>query len=370
MSSEMNFTSSLSRSLLALVALSVAVGITAMADDNAPPIPVIEITSNLSSGPGSIRAAIDAANESRTRVRIVSTLEPGTAVYVPRELPPLLAYGVELVGNGLMLKGGSCVREDGRKGCSGLVVEGPMIVVRGLRATGFMFDGISVRGGATDVRLVDCHAFDNLDDGIGISGGATKIVVENCKLERNGFRTKGKGILIFDYAHAILRNNIVRFNRDGVTVSRGARAELFSNQIVDNFDKGLGVSSAEADGSGNYIARNGKAGSESGEPAPNADGLRLGIDSTVHLRDTQILDNGDSGVVVLGTSRLTLEGGRIADNRGVGITVGDRAEADLRDVDLGMNGGGRFYLEREGKLRRSGAAPRSDELEDLEDDSP
>jgi hypothetical protein len=359
----------LSRRVLFLASVCVAAATASIADESAPPIPDIEITSHLSSGPGSIRAAIETANETRTRVRIVSTLEAGTVVYVPRELPPLLAYGVELVGNGLMLKGGSCVREDGRKGCSGLVIEGPMIVVRDLRATGFMFDGISVRGGATDVRIFDCHAFDNLDDGIGISGGATNIVVENCKLERNGFRTKGKGILIFDYAHAILRNNIVRYNRDGVTVSRGARAELFSNQIVDNYDKGLGVSSAEAGGSGNFIARNGKAGSESGESAPNADGLRLGIDSTVHLRDTQILDNGDSGVVVLGTSRLTLEGGRIADNRGVGIVVGDRGEAELRGVDLGLNGGGRFYLEAEGKLRRSGAAPGSGDSEDVDDDS-
>ena len=45
----------------------------------------------------------------------------------------------------------------------------------------FEYDG----GGRPDAE--------NLDDGIGISGGATNIVVSGCVLERNGFRTKGKG---------------------------------------------------------------------------------------------------------------------------------------------------------------------------------
>lgn len=324
-----------------------------------PALPTISITSKLSSGPGSIREAIEAANRSQTRVRIVSKIEPGSAVYVARELPPLLAYGIEFDAAGLTLKGGSCVRPDGRKGCSGLVIEGPLITVRELRVTGFMFDGISVRAGATDVSIVDCRSYENLDDGVGISGGATNIVVSGCVLERNGFRTKGKGVLVFDYAHAILRGNTIRLNRDGVTVSRGGRAELYSNEISDNFDKGLGVSAGEVSGVGNVIARNGlDKGERSG---PNADGLRAGIDSTVRLRDTTIVDNGDVGVVAMGMSSVVLTGGRIADNAGVGINVRDNAEVELRDVDLAVNGGGEFYLQGAGKLKRSGQSPETDD---------
>jgi len=279
-------------------------------------------------------------------------------IFVARELPPLLAYGIELDAAGLTLKGGSCVRPDGRKGCSGLVVEGALISVRGLRSTGFLFDGISVRGGATDVSILDCRAYENLDDGIGISSGATNIVVSGCVLERNGFRTKGKGILVFDYAHAILRGNTIRLNRDGVTVSKGGRAELYSNEITDNFDKGLGVSAGELSGVGNTIARNGL---DTGDgPSPNADGLRVGIDSTVRLRDTTIIDNGDVGVVVMGFSSVVLRGGRIAGNAGVGVNVRDNAVVELLDVKLVDNGGGEFYLKGEGRLKRSGPASEHD----------
>jgi hypothetical protein len=381
MMSASRFPTCLATLVIALAALLPSVGCAAAADTmlssgaaappeepatlepSAPPIPIIAITSKLSSGPGSIREAIDKANGSKTRVRIVSELEAGTVVFVARELPALVAYGIELDAAGLTLKGGSCVRPDGRKGCSGLVIEGPLIAIHGLSSTGFLFDGISVRGGATDVSIRNCRAFENLDDGIGISSGATNILVSGCVLERNGFRTKGKGVLVFDYAHAILRDNKIRLNRDGVTVSKGGRAELYSNEITDNFDKGLGVSAGEVSGVANVIARNGR-GQADGAP-PNADGLRVGIDSTVRLRDTTIIDNGDVGVVVMGFSSVVLTGGRIAGNAGVGVNVRDRAVVELHDVELVGNQGGEFYLQGAGQLKRSsGASDRDEELRD------
>ncbi len=321
---------------------------------------VLYITSTLSSGPGSIREAIETANSAAKGARIVSRLEQGAIVYVFRELPALTAYGVELDAAGLTLKGETCQRADGRKGCSGLVIGGPRIRVRRLEATGFMFDGIAVREGAVDVRIEDCHAYDNLDDGIGISAGATGVVVENCVLERNGFRTKGKGVLIFDYAHAVLRGNTIRHNRDGVTVSRGARAELERNTIVENYDKGLGITGGEAAGVGNAILRNGRNGPD-GQPGPNADGVRVTGDGDVRLRETIIEGNGDCGVVAAGLSVVELVGGVIKDNDGVGVHVGDHAAVELRGVELGTNGRGPFRVEGDGKLVRlkgsSGAEP-------------
>src|SRR4029079_3404868 len=122
------------------------------------------------------------------------------------------------------------------------VVGGPGIVVRRLRTTGFTFDGIAVRGGdAKKVRIESCESFDNEDDGVGISQGASDVVVDGCTLERNGFRTKGKGILVFEYATAQLRNHTIRDIPDGVTVSHRARANLIHNTLDQNFDKGLGV---------------------------------------------------------------------------------------------------------------------------------
>jgi parallel beta-helix repeat protein len=315
----------------------------------------VRVTSLLSSGPGSIREAINAANASQTATHIVSELEAGAVVYVFRELPAVTGYGTEIDGAGLTLKGGTCRRDDGRRGCSGLVIAGPRVRVKAFSTTGFMFDGVAVREGGMDVVIEDVHAFENQDDGIGISAGATGVLVQNCVLERNGFRTKGKGVLVFDYAEATLRNNTVQFNRDGVTISRGASAALYDNTIVDNFDKGFGVIGAQARGRGNIIKRNGLP-SVSGEAAPNGDGVRITSDSTVNLEDTVIAENGDVGVVATDLSKVTLSGGSIADNRGVGINVRDQAVVELSNVEITGNYHGEFVIGGEGKLVRTGDA--------------
>jgi parallel beta-helix repeat protein len=337
--------------VIVVVVLLVPLARDASADD----AEVFYVTSTLSSGPGSIREAIDAANATPRQSRIVSRLEPGAIVYVFRELPALRAYGLELDGDGMTLKGETCRRADGREGCSGIVIGGPRIRVRRLKTTAFLFDGIAVRDGAVDARIEDCHAFANLDDGIGISAGATGVVVENCILERNGYRTKGKGVLVFDYAQALLRGNTIRYNRDGVTVSRGARATLERNTIVENYDKGLGITGGEAAGVGNSILRNGLNGPD-GQPGPNADGLRVTSDGDVRLRETIIEGNGDCGVVAADGSVLELVGGAIRENRGFGVHVVDQAAIELRDLELRANGRGAFRVEGQGKLVRLGVS--------------
>ena len=313
------------------------------------------VTSPFSSGPGSIREAIEKANASPTIKRIVSRLGAGTVVHVFRQLPTLSARGVELEAGGLTLKGGSCLRSDGRRGCDGLVVGGPGITVRRLRATGFTFDGIAVRGSeANRVRIEECESFENQDDGVGVSHGATEALIVGCRLERNGFRTKGKGALVFDYSSAELRDNTITGNRDGVTVSKRSRAKLIGNRIVDNYDKGLGVAGAEATGRDNVIARNGIRG-PNGEPGPNADGVRVTIDSTVILENCEIVGNGDIGVVVLGSSTVSLTGGRITGHSGAGVHARERSVVELRGVEIADNGAGAFRIDGEAKLVRSDA---------------
>jgi len=310
----------------------------------------VTITSTFSSGPGSVRDAIERANISAGIKRIDTMLPPGTVVYVFRQLPALRAPAVQFDGGGLTLNGATCLRPDGRPGCDGLVVTRPDVVVRNLRTTRFMFDGIAVRGPeAKRVRIERCDALRNEDDGIGISAGAADVVVKDCKLENNGYRTKGKGILVFEYATAELVDNTIRYNRDGVTISRRARARLVGNTIAENYDKGLGITGAAATGTRNLIARNGLTG-PGAQPAPNRDGLRVTLDSTVELEDTLILDNGDAGVVALGTSTLRLERGRIAGNGGVGLDAREKATVDLRAVVVENNTGGGIRAEEGARL--------------------
>lgn len=293
---------------------------------------VIEVTSPAESGPGSLREAIERANDAADPVRIVSGLPDTTSVGITRELPALSGDEIELDARGLKLVGGTCVRADGREGCSGLVVTGSDISIRNLEAAGFLFDGVSVRSiSANDVRISDSYLHGNLDDGIGVSNGAQKVRIFDCLIERNGFRTKGKGVLVFDSATATLKNNVIRGNRDGVTVSKHAHAELIGNLIIRNYDKGLGVSGARLSGRGNEIRGNGRP--DAARPAvPNGDGLRVGLTSSVRLVDTHIVGNGDAAVVVMNESVVELLDATLAGNGGPAVQATGEALVRLLDV--------------------------------------
>jgi len=305
---------------------------------------VIHVTSAIASAPGGLREALQQANKDRVgRKRIVFDLGGNATISVFRALPAVSGSRIEIDGTGMVLKGGTCVREDGRDGCSGLVIRGTSVTVRNFTSTGFMFDGISVIGPrARDVSILSSVFRDNLDDGVGISAAAQHVLVQDCTMTGNGFRTKGKGVLVFDSSTATLRNNRVRRNRDGVTVSRNAEAVLEHNRIEDNFDKGLGVSGAVVSGRENIIARNGKHPHE-GQAPPNADGLRVGLTSSVKLHDTLIEDNGDAGVVVLNDSTVILDGGHVIANAGVGVVAADNARVSLDRLIVADNAKGQIH---------------------------
>ncbi len=295
----------------------------------------IDITSAEEDGPGTIRAAIDRANILAVPVQIVSRLPPGTTVELTRQLPPLAAADTRLEANGLVLKEAeSCVRPDGRPGCDGLLVTGPHITVRNLQATGFTFDGIEVRGArATNVTILGCYCTDNQDDGIGIARGAGPVEIVGGVFQRNGFGSKGKGVLVFEDSIATLRGNIIRANRDGVTISDGARATLIGNEITDNADKGLGIRGATLSGRRNTIARNGAVG-------PNGDGMRITRNAVVTLYDTTVTDSADTGVVVLDESTVLLAGGRVSESGGWGVVLRDAARVELLSIDVRDNAQG------------------------------
>jgi hypothetical protein len=293
---------------------------------------VIEIRSRLSSGDGSIRAAIESANAAKKATRIVSRLAPGTVVYVFRELPPVAGRDVTIEAAGLVLRGDDCIRLDGRPGCSGLVVTGERVQVDDLAVTGFLFDGVSVRGGR-DITIRGGRFFANLDDGVGISEAASGVTVESCVIERNGFRTKGKGILVFDGSRAVLRDNRIVGNRDGVTVSKRSHAVLDRNEILDSFDKGFGVAGASAEVIGTRIIGSGAGGSPRGA-APNADGVRVTIDSTVTLTDSVVTGSGDVAVFAGGQSRVEVVRSSLAGNRGGEVRVADEAVVAVNGSEI------------------------------------
>lgn len=288
----------------------------------------LRVTNTLDTGPGSLRAAITAANRGGA-AEIVVELGEGAEILVPRALPALRAAGTRVSGGGVTLRQGrGCRRPSGQRGCDGLVVEAPRVVVTDVRPIGFTFDGVSVRGRrAKDVRLERIEAIDNLDDGIGVSAGAGPVVIEDALLLGNGFRTKGKGLLVFDDATATLRDSVVVANRDGVTVTRGSTATLERVLVVGNYDKGLGVSAAHVEGRALGILDNGYDPAAEA-PSPNADGLRVGLGGTALLVDSRVHGNGDGGVVVLDTASVVLRGCSVEHNRGAAVTVAEAAKLE------------------------------------------
>ncbi len=308
----------------------------------------IRVTLSEDSGQGSLRAAIEEANaaavasypeeseqlRARRAVTIQMAIPAGHVLVQERALPDIEGPGTVLDGGGATIRQAQdCRRADGRKGCDGIVVAGPGITVRALRIVGFMFDGVSVRGAAArDVRIEDVHAIDNLDDGIGVSSAAGPVVIERCLLMGNGYRTKGKGVLVFDDSRAVIRDSVAVANRDGISITRRAQAELERVWIVGSFDKGLGVSGGVLRGKDNRIIANGDGFGFSEKP-PNGDGLRVGLGGSAELSSTRIEGNGDAGVVVLDTSSVVLHGGSVSAGHGGRALVCGR-DASLRTEDV------------------------------------
>ena len=314
----------------------------------------IRVTSNADSGKGSLRAAIEEANAAASSSGETTQIDVaiGNRVLVAASaLPDLIAPGTVLDGGDATIRQGQgCLRPGGRKGCDGIAVSGPNITVRRLRIAGFDFDGVSVRGhDARDVRVEDVHAIDNLDDGIGISAGAGPVVIERCLLMGNGYRTKGKGVLVFDDSRATITNSVAVGNRDGISITRRAGAKLEDVWIVGSFDKGLGVSGGRVSGKGVRIIANGD-GIGFDEKPPNADGLRVGLTGKAELSAARIEGNGDAGVIALESSSIVLHGSTIRANRGFGIVCDADARVRADGTTIDSNHRGNVFARSAGRV--------------------
>lgn len=290
----------------------------------------LRVTTARDDGEGSLRDAIERANATPGST-IAVALGPGAVIVVQSALPPIRAAGTRLLGGGVTIREGEgCERPRHRRGCDGLVVEGPDVLVRDVRVAGFTFDGIGVVGDeARDVHLEGIEAIDNLDDGIGVSGHAGPVDATRCLLMGNGFRTKGKGLLVFAGSTATLSDSVVVANRDGVTVSDEAHAELRDVLIVASYDKGLGVSGASVAATSVQVLASGRDPGVAGRP-PNGDGVRVGRGGEARLSRCRVAGSDDEGVVVLDTSRATLERCTVESNRGGQASVAPGARLERR----------------------------------------
>ncbi|HEY2775553.1 MAG TPA: right-handed parallel beta-helix repeat-containing protein [Candidatus Binatia bacterium] len=297
---------------------------------------VFRVTSTRDTGDGTLRSAINDANaEPGSTIHIA--LGASAEIFVESALPSLEAEGTRLDGGGVTIRqADGCMRPSGKRGCDGIDVTGAGVVVRDIRVSGFLFDGIAVRGrDARDVRIENVQSIDNMDDGVGVSNGAGPVTVDHCLLMGNGFRTKGKGLLVFDDSKATLRDSLVIGDRDGVTVTRGSVARLESVLVAGNWDKGVGVSAGSLSGRDVSILASGRdeeraPNGPDSKPAPNQDGLRVGLGGDAEIEHCRIAGNGDTGVVVLDQAKVQLKDCVIEANHGRPTAVAAEAVLERR----------------------------------------
>ena len=121
----------------------------------------LKVSSHRDSGKDTLRAAIETANvEPGSSIEIA--LGANSEIVVLSALPALTARGTRLAGGGVTLREGKgCRRPGGHRGCDGIVVAAPDVVVRDLSIVGFTFDGVSVLGpDSADVRIERVDAID------------------------------------------------------------------------------------------------------------------------------------------------------------------------------------------------------------------
>jgi hypothetical protein len=124
--------------------------------------------------------------------------------------------------------------------------------------------------------------------------------------------------------------------------------------VAGSFDKGVGAGSGRITGRANQIVANG-TGEEFEEAVPNGDGVRLSLESTVDLSDTRIDGNGDSGVVALDKSRVTLRGGSVSGNDGYGVVAATGSRVRAERVVIDGNAAGDVDTASGGKADVSGS---------------
>ncbi|MFQ5604490.1 MAG: right-handed parallel beta-helix repeat-containing protein [bacterium] len=131
-------------------------------------------------------------------------------------------------------------------------------------------------------KLLLKHNLITLNKGAGIFCGAGNSIIENSIIEN----TTGVSTYL---ASPLVKRNLIKNNRTGVSVSLSVSPLIIENEIVDNTQMGVSSNTTDVIVVKNIIARNGSDGVSAG-------GGAYYIPSYVQISGNQIFDNGGDGI--------------------------------------------------------------------------
>jgi pectate lyase len=239
---------------------------------------VIAVTHLNDSGPGSLRAAVEAAGPRLVVFRVAGHIELARSLEIKE--PFLTIAGQTAPGGGICLKNFDCV------------ISAPQVVIRYLRVrpgdvAGKPVDGFSIGGAARQVILDHCSASWSVDETLSVSGGDIgDITVQWCLIAESLSRSvhhkgpHGYGSLIradgdVSYHHNLYAHHTSRNPRPGTYEDAGKRGLIldFRNNVIYGWSSRAGYSSgdkANVNYVGNFLKPN--ASSKTPEHAFNVGG--------------------------------------------------------------------------------------------------
>lgn len=228
---------------------------------------VIHVTTLADSGPGSLRAAVDATGPRTVLFATGGTIELASPLHV-RE-PFLTIAGQAAPGGGICLKNFD------------LIISTHDVIVRHLRMRPGdpmkkVVDGVSIGSGSRDVILDHCSVSWSVDECLSVSGGdITNITVQWCLIAESLNRSvhhkgpHGYGSLVradgdVSYHHNIYAHHSSRNPRPGTYEDEGKRGIIldFRNNVIYGWGARAGYSSADRANInyvGNFLKPNGSS---------------------------------------------------------------------------------------------------------------
>ena len=287
----------------------------------------------------SLRAAINAANESEEGGEIRFAIAGPTVIRPAAQLPPLRAANISLdarTQSGWSESAPPIVYLDGQQAgdAAGITINGPNIALRGLAVGGFARYGIGIIGAGAQAALVEQNwlgmtpdgraAAPNRLSGIAVLGGATRARIAQNRIAGNSAGNSaaartGHGVVVGGGAvrGVEVAQNIIGLdaagrvlaNDDGVLVVDGAQADIRANLICGSLVAGVEYRDTRAGGSvdGNRIGV-----TPQGAAAGNDVGVFLGqgvSGVSVGARERNIIAANRVGIAVeQGAREILLQG--------------------------------------------------------------
>ena len=346
----------LSRIRLISATASVAYAVAASAAIAGP----LEVTNTNDSGAGSLRDAMEYANDNSTEDAITFNI-PGAGPHIitlSDKLPVINDAGVSI--DGTTQSGASCgqltassqhtlkIQIDGNQQDTGFEIDAANVTLRGIAIVDFQFYGVRVKNNGDNMTVeclhvgVETNGFTGNSVSIGKTPAvfveeADNIALQNSLISGNDTEVNANGVWL-QKANGVVQGNIIGLTASGIVALPNGGAGVH----VKGSSLGMTIGGTTA-ATRNVISGNDAEGLyfESDVVGVTVLGNYIGLG----VNGSSALGNGSDGVFVKKDGYAGIISNRIAYNGGLGIDLGDTdgvTKNDFGDGDDGGNDGQNF----------------------------